>query len=81
MYRNVLSHGPGGTYVLGHAIDVTDRIATERTLRQSERALRIAQGEREGRVVERTSALAEANTRLLVEITNARRSSVRDSKT
>jgi PAS domain S-box-containing protein len=31
MYRNVLSHGPGGTYVLGHAIDVTDRVAAERT--------------------------------------------------
>ena len=27
MYRNVLSHGPGGAYVLGHAIDVTDRVA------------------------------------------------------
>ena len=30
MYRNVLSHGSGGTYVLGHAIDVTDRVAAER---------------------------------------------------
>src|SRR5262245_47035907 len=68
MYRNVLSHGPGGAYVLGHAIDVTDRVAAERTLRQSEQALRNAQGELEARVQERTAALAEANERLLVEI-------------
>jgi PAS domain S-box-containing protein len=68
MYRNVLSHGPGGTYVLGHAIDVTDRVAAERTLRHSEQALRNAQGELEARVHERTAALAEANERLLVEI-------------
>src|SRR5262245_18389574 len=38
MYRNVLSRGPGGTYVLGHAIDVTERITAERTLRESEPA-------------------------------------------
>jgi len=68
MYRNVLSHGRGGAYVLGHAIDVTDRVAAERTLRQSEQALRNAQGELEARVQERTAALAEANERLLVEI-------------
>ena len=68
MYRNVLSHGPGGQYVLGHAIDITDRVEVERTLRQSEQALRTAQGELEARVQERTAALAEANERLLVEI-------------
>ena len=68
MYRNVLSHGPGGACVLGHAIDITDRVATERTLRQSEQALRSAQSELEARVTERTAALAEANERLLVEI-------------
>jgi PAS domain S-box-containing protein len=68
MYRNVLSHGPGGTSVLGHAIDVTERIAAERTLRQSEQALRSAHGELEARVRERTAALAEANERLVVEI-------------
>src|SRR5262249_18547254 len=68
MYRNVLSHGPGGTYVLGHAIDVTDRVAVERTLRRSEQALRSAHNELEARVAERTAALAEANERLLVEI-------------
>jgi PAS domain S-box-containing protein len=68
MYRNVLSHGVGGTCVLGHAIDITDRVATERTLRQSEQALRNAQGELEARVEERTTALARANERLLIEI-------------
>jgi PAS domain S-box-containing protein len=68
MYRNVLSHGPGGRYVLGHGIDVTDRVAAEQTLRQSEQALRNAQGELEARVKERTAALADANERLLVEI-------------
>jgi PAS domain S-box-containing protein len=41
MYRNVLSNGLGGTYVLGHAIDVTERMTAERTLRlaQAELAL------------------------------------------
>jgi PAS domain S-box-containing protein len=41
MYRNVLSNGLGGAYVLGHAIDVTERITAERTLRlaQTELAL------------------------------------------
>ena len=68
MYRNVLSHGPGGTYVLGHAIDVTEHIAAERTLRRSEEALRSAHDELEARVNERTAALAEANERLRVEI-------------
>jgi len=69
MYRNVLSHGPGGTYVLGHAIDVTDRVEAERTLRQNEQALRTAHRELEARVAERTAALAAVNDRLHVEIT------------
>jgi PAS domain S-box-containing protein len=68
MYRNVLSHGTGGTYVLGHAIDVTERVEAERTLRQNEQALRQAHDELEARVTQRTAALADANARLLVEI-------------
>jgi len=64
----VLSHGPSGRYVLGHAIDVTDRVSAEQTLRQSEQALRRAHGELEARVSERTAALADANERLRVEI-------------
>src|SRR5262249_44876668 len=67
IYRNVLSHGPGGSYALGHAIDVTDRVDAERTLRQREQALGTAHRELEGRVAERTAALAEANDRLRVE--------------
>lgn len=67
MYRNVLSHGPGGSYVLGHAIDVTDRIAAERTLRRSEQALRTAHAELDARIKERTIALEEANERLRLE--------------
>jgi PAS domain S-box-containing protein len=62
MYRNVLSHGSGGIYVLGHAIDVTDRVAAERTLRQSEQALRTARSELEARVTEGTAALEQALT-------------------
>jgi len=58
MYRNVLSHGDGDAYVLGHAIDITDRVSVERTLRQSEQDLRRAHSELEARVQERTAALA-----------------------
>ncbi len=70
MYRNVISHPRGqAPYVLGHAIDVTDRIVAERTLRDSERALQRAHGELEARIRERTLALEETNRRLRVEIT------------
>jgi PAS domain S-box-containing protein len=69
MYRNVLSHGPDGRpYVLGHAIDITERVDAERTLRRNEEVLRQAHSELEERVKERTIALEEANARLRVEI-------------
>ncbi|HVH29098.1 MAG TPA: ATP-binding protein [Vicinamibacterales bacterium] len=69
LYRNVLSDRPAGSpYVLGHAIDVTDRVAVERTLRQNERALRAAHAELEGRVQERTAELVQVNDRLRIEI-------------
>ena len=58
MYRNVLSGGAGAPYVLGHAIDITERVAVERTLRQSEQELRRAHSDLEARVQERTAALA-----------------------
>jgi PAS domain S-box-containing protein len=36
MYRNVLSRGQDGmSYVLGHAIDITERVAIERSLRHN----------------------------------------------
>jgi len=69
MYRNVLSRAEGRpSYVLGHAIDITERVAVERQLRESEQALRAAHDELEARVRERTLALEEANQRLRVEM-------------
>ncbi len=65
MYRNVLSHGPdGSSYVLGHAIDVTERVAAERTLRHNEQALRTAHADLEARVKERTAELEQARDML-----------------
>jgi PAS domain S-box-containing protein len=69
MYRNVLSRDPAGvSYVLGHAIDITERVAVERTLREREQALRAAHAELESRVTARTSELQTANERLHREI-------------
>src|SRR5947207_10996780 len=74
MYRNVLSHDrQGAAYVLGHAIDITERVAVEHTLRESEQALRRAHGELEARVRERTAALERANERLQHEIAERER--------
>jgi PAS domain S-box-containing protein len=74
MYRNVLScDSEGAPYVLGHAIDITERVAAERTLRDSEQALRHAHGELEARVKERTAALEHANERLRLEIAERER--------
>ena len=74
MYRNVLSSDwRGAAYVLGHAIDITDRVAVERTLRESEQALRLAHAGLEERVKERTAALERANERLQQEIAERER--------
>jgi PAS domain S-box-containing protein len=74
MYRNVLSRdSKGAPYVLGHAIDITQRVAAERTLRDSEQALRLAHTELEARVKERTAALECANERLRLEIAERER--------
>ena len=74
MYRNVLScDSEGAPYVLGHAIDITERVAAERTLRDGEQALRRAHTELEARVKERTAALEYANERLRLEIAERER--------
>jgi PAS domain S-box-containing protein len=71
LYRNVLSYAADGTScVIGHAVDVTERVAIERTLRRSEQALRAAHDRLEARVAERTAELEEANEHLRVEIAN-----------
>lgn len=69
MYSNVLSRASDGTaYVLGHAIDISDRIAAERAVKDREDALRAAQAELEERVRARTLELERANERLHREI-------------
>jgi signal transduction histidine kinase len=59
--------------VLGHAIDITERVRAEHTLRESEKALRLAHQELEDRVRERTAALEYANDRLQQEIAERER--------
>jgi PAS domain S-box-containing protein len=74
MYRNVLHDEPGvAPYVLGHALDITERVAAERKLRESEHALRLAHAELDRRVQERTAALEQANEHLRVEIAERQR--------
>jgi len=74
MYRNVLFEEPGRhPYVLGHAIDITERIVAERKLREKEHALRSAHDDLERRVRERTVALEQANERLHLEIAERQR--------
>ena len=78
MYRNALYEEPGEQpYVLGHAIDITERIVAERTLRESEHALRRAHDELDRRVKERTAALERVNERLLIEIAERERAEQR----
>ena len=74
MYRNVLDEEPDGTpYVLGHALDITERVAAERRLREKEQALRAAHADLDRRVQERTAELEQANDRLRLEMAERKR--------
>jgi PAS domain S-box-containing protein len=68
-YRNVRYEEPGSPiHVLGHALDITERIKAERALAQSQVDLAKARDELELRVAERTTELQEANERLRSEM-------------
>ena len=68
-YRNVRYEEPGSPIrVLGHALDITERIMAERALKQSQADLASARDELELRVAERTAELQKANERLRSEM-------------
>jgi PAS domain S-box-containing protein len=68
MYRNVrIAYPDGPPHVVGHALDITDRIRAEEALRASEQDLKRAHDDLERRVQERTAQLRETNDQLLAE--------------
>jgi PAS domain S-box-containing protein len=74
LYRNVLYAEPAGnSYVLGHALDITDRIVAERALHAQDEELRRMHSELDSRVRERTAELERANERLRLEIAERER--------
>jgi len=71
MYRNVrITDANTVPHVVGHALDITDRIRAEEALRASEQNLKRAHDELERRVQERTVQLRDANDRLRAEATS-----------
>jgi PAS domain S-box-containing protein len=67
--RHIRYDQPGGSpLVLGHAIDITDRIRAERALKEAQTALQEAHDELAARVAERTAELQHTNERLLAEM-------------
>jgi PAS domain S-box-containing protein len=68
MYRNVrITDASTAPHVVGHALDITDRIRAEEALRTSEQNLKRAHDDLERRVQERTAQLRDANDRLRAE--------------
>lgn len=69
MYRNTV-YAPEGAkaIVLGHALDITERVHIERALKEAKAELRKLNDELSHRVEERTAELLEANRRLKAEI-------------
>jgi len=69
LYRNLRYEEPGSpARVLGHALDITDRILAERALKLSRKELAKTRDELALRVTERTAELQQANDRLAAEI-------------
>src|SRR5215475_9980687 len=69
LYRNVRYEEPGSSArVLGHAMDVTERMMAERALQQSQAELAQAHDQLELRVAQRTAEVQQVNERLRAEI-------------
>ena len=67
LYRNIRYEEPGHLpYVLGHAVDITERVRAEEALKHARETL-------ERRVAERTEALRRSNASLKAEITERKR--------
>jgi PAS domain S-box-containing protein len=74
MYRNVRSEEPGESpYVLGHALDITERVMAEQSLRRGQEELAVAFQELDQRVENRTRELEAANELLRAENLERRR--------
>ncbi len=73
-YRNARYEEPGAPpRVLGHALDITERVLAECALKESQRELAQARDELAVRVAERTAELQQANERLRAEIAERER--------
>jgi PAS domain S-box-containing protein len=69
MYRNTLHERPGAhSWVLGHALDITERVRMEGALKEARAQLRKANDELTLRVEERTAELQAANQQLRTEM-------------
>jgi PAS domain S-box-containing protein len=74
MYHNVRSEEPGeAPYVVGHALDITDRVLAEQAIRRNREHLRKAYRELDERVRYRTAELEATNAQLRAEIAERRR--------